>query len=100
MSKRIARTTKAGTYYHVTEIGHLDAKACRALDAIADAAIKKIRLTPKQRVIAKYPHAIVWDWRDKTVIYSNRYNTAPHGNQVLGSGKSARQAWADAASKL
>lgn len=96
---RLARTTDAGTHYHVSTIGKLDAMSMSALDAIANAAADEMR-TPKQRVLAKYPESIAWPWADCVQIYSKRHNSPPLGNKTLGTGKTARQAWADAARSI
>ena len=53
-------------------------------------------MTPKQRVLKKYPRAYSYEWRDSWCIY----RPYSGGNLDLGDGKTAALAWADAAKKL
>lgn len=76
------------------------AKNATAAWAQADRNIKSIFLTPRQRVLEKYPEAVAWPWADCVEIYTKRYNTPPGGNRAIGRGQNARQAWAAAARKL
>jgi len=52
------------------------------------------RLTPKQRVLRKYPVAVCGRW----TASNSWYVDLPH--RCLGWGRTPRLAWADAASKF
>lgn len=54
------------------------------------------RLTPKQRVLKKYPDAFSYDFQDCVCIY----RPYAGGNLDLGTGKTAQAAWAAAAKAL
>lgn len=59
-----------------------------------------LTLTPKQRVLKRWPEAVSWAWADCVEIYTKRYNTPPDGNRTLGRGTTATQAWDEAARNL
>lgn len=61
-----------------------------------------MKLTPKQRVLKKYPEAHAYHWRDGWVIYASR-NGPLQGICICASALylgTAAAAWADAAKRL
>jgi hypothetical protein len=55
------------------------------------------KLTPKQRVLKKYPHAYLWRWQSVT-FYGVEIDTP--SQRTLGQGTSPAQAWREAAMSI
>jgi hypothetical protein len=53
-------------------------------------------MTPKQRVLKKYPKAVIHSFADQWVVYIPHYS----GNLAIASGRTAVQAWASAAGEI
>lgn len=60
------------------------------------------RLTPKQRVLRKYPNAWAHSWKDCWAIYDGTSNDTPPfaGQEILGSARSVVVAWKLAAMRI
>lgn len=53
-------------------------------------------MTPKAKVLKKFPRAYSFRWKDGWSIYTPFHG----GNQGIGSGATAAKAWADAGKRL
>lgn len=56
------------------------------------------RLTPKQRVLKRWPDAVCGRLHDRWWVFKNE--TFMHHQQYIGYGIKPNQAWSDAASRL
>ena len=54
-------------------------------------------MTPKQRVLKRYPEAYLWQWQ-RVKFYGVEIDTP--GPRTIGQGDSPQKAWADASTNL
>lgn len=63
---------------------------------------RKPKLTPKQRVRKKYPHAWAHSWKDVWSIYDGTSHSEPpfRGQEILAEARSVTAAWKLAAMRI